>query len=161
MPLGKGYNMRKIPPVNYYWKSNINYKTHPDLYRVGKGEQGVLLCEPYKSEILPYWKFRTPDIAKVGSAHIFDLFQSYLNKNDFVGADVARKFLQMGYTRARRYCNYKGGRKYDEKGNLISQLGSGDPLKAESAHIYYEKWRAAENHPVYKHLKEVWKHNYG
>ncbi len=24
------------------------------LYRIGKGEQGVLLAEPYKSEILPH-----------------------------------------------------------------------------------------------------------
>ncbi|MCC5624981.1 DUF4385 family protein, partial [Nostoc sp. CHAB 5715] len=31
---------------------NINFRHHPELYRVGKGEQGVLLVEPYKSEIL-------------------------------------------------------------------------------------------------------------
>ena len=30
-----------------------------------------------------------------------------------MGADMARKFLQMGYTRARRYANHRGGRKYD------------------------------------------------
>ena len=29
---------------------------------------------------------------------------------------MARKFIQMGYTRARRYTNYKGGRKYNEDG---------------------------------------------
>ena len=27
--------------------------------------------------------------------------------------DMARKFLQMGYTRARRYANHRGGKKYD------------------------------------------------
>jgi len=32
---------------------NIDFREHPELYRVGKGEQGVLLVEPYKSEILP------------------------------------------------------------------------------------------------------------
>ena len=42
----------------------IDFRQHPELYRVGKGEQGVLLVEPYKSEILPYWRFRTPDIAR-------------------------------------------------------------------------------------------------
>jgi hypothetical protein len=31
----------------------INFRSSPELYRVGKGEQGVLLVEPYKSEILP------------------------------------------------------------------------------------------------------------
>jgi hypothetical protein len=30
-----------------------------ELYRVSKGEQGVLLVEPYKSEILPHWRFKT------------------------------------------------------------------------------------------------------
>ena len=36
----------------------INFREHPELYRVGKGEQGVLLVEPYKSEILPHWRFK-------------------------------------------------------------------------------------------------------
>ncbi len=30
----------------------IDFRQHPDLYRVGRGEQGVLLVEPYKSELL-------------------------------------------------------------------------------------------------------------
>lgn len=41
----------------------LDFRQHPELYRIGKGEQGVLLVEPYKSEILPYWRFKTPDIA--------------------------------------------------------------------------------------------------
>lgn len=32
----------------------INFRERPELYRIGRGEQGVLLVEPYKSEILPY-----------------------------------------------------------------------------------------------------------
>ena len=43
---------------------NIDFREQPELYRVGKGEQGVLLIEPYKSEILPHWRFKTPDIAR-------------------------------------------------------------------------------------------------
>lgn len=42
----------------------IDFRDTPELYQVGKGEQGVLLVEPYKSELLPYWRFRTPDIAE-------------------------------------------------------------------------------------------------
>lgn len=37
----------------------IDFRERPDLYRVGKGEQGVLLVEPYKGEILPHWRFKT------------------------------------------------------------------------------------------------------
>jgi len=91
--------------------SNINMREHPELYKVGRGEQGVLLVEPYKSEILPYWRFKTPDIAKKSANKIYELFEVYRRNNDFVGMDMARKFIQMGYTRSRRYTNYKGGKK--------------------------------------------------
>ncbi len=80
---------------------NIDFREHPELYRVGKGEQGVLLVEPYKSEILPYWRFKTPEIARESSERIYQMFLEYLERDDFVGADMARKFLQMGYTRSR------------------------------------------------------------
>jgi hypothetical protein len=33
---------------------NLDLRDQPELYRVGRGEQGVLLVEPYKSEILPH-----------------------------------------------------------------------------------------------------------
>ncbi|GAA4328784.1 hypothetical protein GCM10023149_32960 [Mucilaginibacter gynuensis] len=104
----------------YAWKPEIDYRKHPELYRVGKGEQGVLICEPYKSEIGPYWRFKTVEIAKESSAKIYELFLSYLEKNDFIGADMARKYLQMGFTRARRYANYKGGKKYDKEHDHIA-----------------------------------------
>lgn len=42
---------------------NLDLGAHPELYRVGRGEQGVSLVEPYKSEILPHWRFATLDIA--------------------------------------------------------------------------------------------------
>src|SRR5687767_8286510 len=90
----------------------LDFRKHPELYRVGKGEQGVLMVEPYKSEILPHWRFKDPETAAVSSEKIYDMFLEYLQIHDFVGADMARKFLQMGYTRARRYANHKSGRKY-------------------------------------------------
>jgi len=36
----------------------IDYRSKPQLYKVAKGEQGVLTVEPYKAEILPHWRFR-------------------------------------------------------------------------------------------------------
>ena len=36
----------------------IDYRKQPDLYKIARGEQGVLTVEPYKSEILPHWRFR-------------------------------------------------------------------------------------------------------
>ena len=52
---------------------NLNLREHPELYRIGVGEQGVLLVEPYKSEILPHWRFRTPEIARESSQKIYEL----------------------------------------------------------------------------------------
>ncbi|TLU99524.1 DUF4385 family protein [Dyadobacter luticola] len=45
----------------YPWKSDIDYKKHPELYCVGKGEQGVLICEPYKSEIGQFWQSKVAE----------------------------------------------------------------------------------------------------
>lgn len=49
---------------------NINFRVHPELYKVGRGEQGVLMVEPYKREILTHWRFKTPDIAQEFSEKI-------------------------------------------------------------------------------------------
>jgi hypothetical protein len=92
--------------------SAIDFRKHPELYRVGRGEQGVLLVEPYKSEILPYWRFRTPEIAQKSAEEIYQLYLGYKAEGDFVGMDMARKFLQMGWTRSLRYFNHKSGKKY-------------------------------------------------
>jgi hypothetical protein len=146
----------------YAWKSGVDYREHPELYRVGKGEQGVLICEPYKSEIGQYWRFRTKDIARESSARIFGLFEVYLNDGDFVGADMARKYLLMGYTRARRYANYKGGKKYDAlQDYALLERGTGDPEKAEAAKLFFEKWKEAEANGLYAVMKKDWKHARG
>lgn len=148
--------------ASYPWKAGVDYRARPTGYRVGKGEQGVLICEPYKSELTPHWRFRTPAIAKRSAAKIFRMFRTYLDHEDFVGADMARKFLQMGFTRARRYTNYKGGRKYDKDADYaLKPKGTGDPEKAESAAIFQVYWKKAEAEPRYAAWKKEWKGRYG
>jgi hypothetical protein len=147
---------------SYTWKPGIDYRRHPELYRVGTGEQGVLICEPYKSEIGQHWRFKNPEIATQSSELIAKLFHHFLEENDFVGSDLARKFLQMGYTRARRYANYKGGKKYNKDDDFaLLERGTGEIEKAESAAIFYEKWKSAEADPYYSRLKAEWKKQYG
>lgn len=146
----------------YAWKANVDYRAHPNRYRVGRGEQGVLICEPYKSELTPHWRFKTPAVAKRSARKILRLFKAYLDGEEFVGADMARKFLQMGYTRARRYANYKGGRKYDKAADYKAlERGTGDPEKAVSAAIFREAWRKAEAEPRYTAQKKEWKERLG
>ncbi len=131
---------------------DVDFRARPDLYRIGKGEQGVLIAEPYKSEILPHWRFRTPDVAHASAEAIYAMFERYLEAGDFAGADMARKFLQMGWTRARRYANHAGGRKYDpDTGAELPRTS--DPVKAESAAIFYERYVQAREHPGYLALR--------
>jgi len=162
MPAERKPSYLDFDSEKYPWKQDIDYKDKPEKYRVGKGEQGVLICEPYKSEIGQFWRFRTPEVAKESSEKIFNMFSNYLLANDFVGADMARKYLQMGYTRARRYANYKGGKKYDkDKDYKPLERGTGSAEKAQSAEIFYTAYKLAEAHPVYKSLKSDWKKRLG
>ncbi|MBX0291872.1 DUF4385 domain-containing protein [Hymenobacter sp. HSC-4F20] len=151
----------------------VDFRQHPELYRVGKGEQGVLLVQPYKGEILPFWRFRTPEAARESSEQIYALFEAYLQAHDFVGADMARKFLQMGFTRARRYANHRGGKKYDGPVPSDKKGQSGahgraelprspeDPVKAEAAAIFKRKWDEAKQHPAYLQQRTEFEARYG
>ena len=154
----------------------IDFRARPDLYRVGVGEQGVLLVEPYKSEILPHWRFRTPEIARESAQKIYELFQTYREAGDFVGMDMARKFLQMGYTRARRYANHPSGRKYQSnpqaegdperrkaaRAAVLPQAEDwADSEKAQSAAIFYAVYEKAKDDPRYVALREEHLKKYG
>jgi hypothetical protein len=162
MPARSQPSYLNFDKVRYLWKHDVDYRAHSMKYRVGKGEQGVLICEPYKSEIIPQWRFKTASIANQSAKMIFAMFVAYLKDGDFVGADMARKFLQMGYTRARRYANYKGGRKYDKTNNYaLEERGCGDPEKAESAAIFHKYWKKAEANEDYAARKKQWKERYG
>ncbi|EHR1216424.1 DUF4385 domain-containing protein [Salmonella enterica] len=128
-----------IKPFNYQQDfSSIDFRQQPELYQVGRGEQGVLLVESYKSEILPFWRYKDEASAMKSAEQIYQLFEAYRQQDDFVGMDMARKFIQMGYTRARRYANYKGGKKYAEDGSLNTR--GNDPIKAAAATVFKGWW---------------------
>jgi hypothetical protein len=141
------------PAFNYDLPfDEIDFRARPDLYRIGRGEQGVLLVQPYKSELLPHWRFRTPDIARESASKLTEMFLAYKEQDDFVGMDMARKFLQMGYTRSRRYANHKSGRKWSPgREEVLPQ--DVDPVKTESARIFYEAYIAAKDDPDYLRMK--------
>ena len=153
---------------------HLDLRQHPELYRVGIGEQGVLLVQPYKAEILPHWRFKDAAAAMASSATIWGLFEAYLADGDFVGADMARKFLQMGFTRARRYANHRGGKKYagpvpaDKKGQSgahgrpeLPRTTAPDLDKVAAAAIFKERWDAAKIHPEYVRQKAAFVARYG
>jgi hypothetical protein len=159
---------------------STDFRKNPELYRIGIGEQGVLLVEPYKSELLPLWKFKNVVVATQSSQAIYQQFEGYLKEKDFVGADMARKYLQMGFTRARRYANHADGNKYEQgttnelpktypyssgskfKDNPMLPQAS-DALtneKAKAAQVFKEYWFKAKDNTEYKALKEAFKEQY-
>lgn len=132
----------------------IDFRRQPELYRVGRGEQGVLTAEPYKSELLPLWRFKTEAAAKTSAKALYAAFRHYRAEGDFVGMDVARKFVQMGFTRARRYANHRSGRKYDEAGRITAR--SEDSEKARAAAVFYRMWRKLEADAAYRAMRATW-----
>ena len=101
-----------------YKKLDFAEKSIRQLYRIGRGEQGVLLVRPYTDDICKHWKFKTPKIAEKSAQKIYEMYADYRVKNDFIGMDMCRKFLEMGFTRARRYANHKDGKKYNSDGTI-------------------------------------------
>lgn len=130
----------------------IDYRKYPERYRIGRGEEGVLSVQPYKSELLPLWKFATPAMATRSSTALLKRFRAYGVAGDFIGMDMARKFLQMGWTRARRYANHASGRKY-AKGTRVVLPAQEDKEKAESARIFKAAYDRARTDAKYLRLR--------
>jgi len=148
-----------------------DFRARPELYRVGRGEQGVLLVEPYKGEILPHWRFRMPDAARASAAKIYELYEGHRAAGDFVGMDMARKYLQMGWTRSMRYAKHRTGKKYvgpvpsDKEGRSGAHgraLATPEPdaEKLLSARIFRERLDAVLADPAYLSMREEHKRLY-
>lgn len=144
-------------PAEYFqkWNPNVDYRANPHLYLIGRGQQGVLICEPYKSEICAHWRFKTVKEAYHSSQKILEMFYDYVEEKDFVGADMAKKFLHMGFTRSRRYANHRDGRKYSPDGSVIPQEADAMTCeKARSADVFREAWKEARENPSYLIMKK-------
>ena len=146
---------------SYQWKKGIDYKEEPHLYKIGRGQQGVLTCEPYKSEICKHWRFKTVELAEISSEKILEMFYEYLKQDDFVGADMAKKFLHMGYTRSRRYANHKDGKKWTNINGewkiLAQESDAMTSEKAKSAEIFKVAWVKARTNEKYLKMKKDWR----
>ena len=100
---------------------NTLFRPNDTRYRIGRGEQGVLLVRPYTDVICKHWRFKTIKQAKKSAEYIYNMYADYRVLKDFIGMDMCRKFLEMGFTRARRYANHKDGKKYGKDGKVLPQ----------------------------------------
>jgi len=131
------------------------------LYRIGRGEQGVLLVRPYTNDICAHWRFKTPDEAVESSNHIFGMYLDYRDEKDFIGMDMCRKFLEMGFTRARRYANHNSGRKY-KKGTKEVLPQEDDCMTskyARSATIFKKVRDLVAHNDTYSKMRKAWRSN--
>ncbi|ABV73679.1 hypothetical protein A1E_03750 [Rickettsia canadensis str. McKiel] len=88
---------------NYKWNNDIDYRKCPEAYRVGQGEQRVLICQPYTMQFCLIGSLTLLKLLKKVVKKIYEIFLKFLENNDFVGADIVRKYLQMGFTRSTHY----------------------------------------------------------
>lgn len=87
----------------------VDLRAQPERHQIGRGGLGVFHADPYKGELLPLWT-----IVDVGSAQgsiraAVARFEDYKALADFVGMDMAHKYLHMGFTRPIRSGEGGGG----------------------------------------------------
>ena len=137
---------------------NTLFTPNDSRYRIGRGEQGVLLIRPYTDIICKHWRFKTIEEARISSHRIYELYTEYREKRDFVGMDMCRKFLEMGFTRARRYANHANGRKYDREGNVRPQEKDwATSEKAISARIFKQMRNEVTSDKIYVDMRSEWR----
>ena len=129
------------------------------LYRIGRGEQGVLLVRPYTNAICSHWRFKTPQEAVVSSNKIYAMYLDYKDEKDFIGMDMCRKFLEMGFTRARRYANHNSGRKYKKgtKEVLPQEEDHATSKYAQSAGIFKKVRDVVAKSEIYVTMRKQWR----
>ena len=128
------------------------------LYRIGRGEQGVLLVRPYTNDICAHWRFVDEETAVKSSDAIYKMFCTYRRNKDFIGMDMARKFLEMGFTRARRYANHSSGRKYDSNRKVRPQESDWRTNeKAKAAAVFKVIRDKAAYDPEYQRMRKEWR----
>ena len=130
------------------------------LYRIGRGEQGVLLVRPYTNDICAHWRFKTPEIAVESANKIFAMYLDYRDEEDFIGMDMCRKFLEMGFTRSRRYANHRTGKKYDDEGKVRPQEPDHATCDfAKSAKIFKNVRDMVAKNDTYINMRKEWRSN--
>lgn len=100
------------------------------------GNRASSTPNPTRVNSCPLWSFKDAKAETKSANDIYERFFYYKAEGDFVGMDVARKYLLMGYTWSRCYAKYKGG-------NRNKRLEKPDPEKSRAAEIFYKKWRKA------------------
>ena len=154
--------------------AHTDFRAHPELYRVGKGEQGVLLVEPYKGEILPHWRFRTPEVARgVGGADLGGCLKTIWPPGTSWGPIWPASSCRWATpapgatptTAAARstpaLCPPTRRGRAAPHGRPELPRAPEDPEKAAAAAIFKQRWDEARAHPAYQQQRADFQQRYG
>ena len=119
------------------------------------------MVRPYTNDICAHWRFVDEDTARKSADTIYQMFCRFKTERDFIGMDMARKFLEMGFTRARRYANHSSGRKYYQGTRKVRPQNKDwrTNTKAKSAAIFKEVRDKVAYDPTYKEMRKEWRAN--
>ena len=131
------------------------------LYRIGRGEQGVLLVRPYTNDICAHWRFVDEPTARKSADTIYQMFLRFKTKGDFIGMDMARNswrwvlrervvMLIIPVEGSTIKCLVKSGPK--------SQIG--EQIRKQRVLQFLRKceiWLAYD--PTYKEMRKEWRSN--
>ena len=86
------------------------------------------------------------------------MFCEYKKQQDFIGMDMARKFLEMGFTRARRYANHPSGKKYARDGSISPQSPTALHCeKSRSANVFKKIRDKVAKDETYVTMRKNWR----
>ncbi|MBX0295621.1 DUF4385 family protein [Haloarcula nitratireducens] len=139
---------------------DLNFREHPERYRHTSDERGAFKISPYKSELLPDWTISDLRPAAEAARTIHDRYREYREAGDFVGMDVAQKYLQMGWTRSMRYAKYPGGQKYVDGREREPEVWY-DPEKRRIARVYRFHLDRVRGDDAYERAKARHRERYG
>jgi len=76
--------------------NKINYNHNPEYYIYTTHDDEAYLIKPYSEIIIPMFNTNSYKESKHSCLEIFYLFNNYITNNDLIGADLCRKFIQLG-----------------------------------------------------------------
>lgn len=90
----------------------INYKKNPEFYVYTFNITDMLNIEPYKNKLSPLLKYKTLIDLNENIELLYNHFFKYIQKNDFIGADIVRKYIQFKLTKLIQDSKNKDRSKY-------------------------------------------------
>ncbi len=130
-----------------YKNIDFTIEENRKLYRIGRGEQGVLLVRPYTNDICRHWRFVNESVACKSADKIYSMFCDYKEQRDF-----------MGFTRSRRYANHPSGKKYARDGSVSPQSPTALHCeKSRSANVFKRMRDKAAYDEKYVIMRKEWR----